>query len=90
MEDLDNRDDSRKKIIIKSSQILPTILSYLPTINILVYILQNWGFFFFFWLSHMACGILVPQPGIEPGPSAVKAWSPNHWTAREFSFTLEL
>ena len=23
-----------------------------------------------------ACGILVPQPGIEP--------SPNHWTAREF------
>ena len=32
----------------------------------------------------MACGILVPQPGIEPGPSAVKARSPNHWTAKEF------
>ena len=32
----------------------------------------------------MACGILVPQPGIEPGPSAVKAPSPNHWSAREF------
>ena len=31
-----------------------------------------------------ACGILVPQPGIEPGPWAVKVWSPNHWTAREF------
>ena len=31
----------------------------------------------------MACGILV-KPGIEPGPSAVKALSPNHWTAREF------
>ena len=31
-----------------------------------------------------ACGILVPQPGIEPRPSAVKAWSPNHWTAKEF------
>ena len=29
-------------------------------------------------------GSLVPLPGIEPGPSAVKAWSPNHWTAREF------
>ena len=28
----------------------------------------------------MACGILVPQPGIEPAPSAVKARSPNHWT----------
>ena len=28
--------------------------------------------------------ILVPQPGIEPLPSAVKAQSPNHWeTARE-------
>ena len=31
----------------------------------------------------MACGILVPSPGIEPRPSAVKAQSPNHWTARE-------
>ena len=28
--------------------------------------------------------ILVPQPGIEPGALAVKARSPNHWTAREF------
>ena len=35
-------------------------------------------------LGHKACGILVPRPGIEPGPSAVRAWSPNHWTAREF------
>ena len=33
----------------------------------------------------VASGILVPQPGIEPRPSAVKAWSPNHWTAREFA-----
>ena len=32
----------------------------------------------------MACGILVPRPGIEPRPSAVKAPSPNHWTAGEF------
>ena len=32
----------------------------------------------------MAYGILVPRPGIEPGSSAVKARSPNHWTAREF------
>ena len=31
-----------------------------------------------------ACGIFVPQPGIKPGPMAVKAPSPNHWTAREF------
>ena len=25
-----------------------------------------------------------PRPGIEPGPFAVEAWSPNHWTTREF------
>ena len=31
----------------------------------------------------MACGILVPQPGIEPVPPAVEARSLNHWTARE-------
>ena len=35
-------------------------------------------FLFFVWL---ACGILFPWPGIEPGPLAVKAWSPNHWVA---------
>ena len=35
--------------------------------------------------SHcVACSILVPQQGIEPRPSAVKARSPNHWTTREF------
>ena len=32
----------------------------------------------------MACGILVPQPGIEPGPSTVRARSPNRWTTGEF------
>ena len=26
----------------------------------------------------------LPDPGIEPEPSAVKAQSPNYWTAREF------
>ena len=31
----------------------------------------------------MACGILVPWPGIEPVPPAVEAQSPNRWTARE-------
>ena len=40
--------------------------------------------FFFFWPHCVPCGILVSQPGIEPTPSAVKARSPNHWTAREF------
>ena len=31
----------------------------------------------------MACGILVPPPGIEPTPSAVEAQSLNHRTASE-------
>ena len=30
-----------------------------------------------------ACGILVPHPGTEPDPLAVKAWSLNHWTISE-------
>ena len=40
-------------------------------------------FVFVFLPCCMACGILVPQPGIEPGPTAVKAPSPNHWTTRD-------
>ena len=31
----------------------------------------------------MACGTLVPQPGVEPVPPAVQGQSPDHWTARE-------
>ena len=38
----------------------------------------------FFWPPHVDCGILVPQPGIELGPSAVRGWSLSHWTTREF------
>ena len=41
-------------------------------------------FIYLFWSWHEACGILVPQPWIEPGPSAVKALGPNHQTIREF------
>ena len=47
-------------------------------------------FFFFFFreggcVAHtMAFGILVPQTGIEPGPSIVGVQSPNHQTTREF------
>ena len=39
--------------------------------------------FFFFWLPHVACGILVSRPGIEPGPPVVEVWGLNHWTTRE-------
>ena len=44
----------------------------------------KFDFFFFFWPRCTACEILVPQPGIKPGPPAVEAQSPNHWIAREF------
>ena len=33
-------------------------------------------------------GILAPQPRNEPGPLAVKAWSPNHWTTGEFPLVI--
>ena len=39
--------------------------------------------FILFFPHHHACGILVPQPGIEPVPLAVEAQSLNHWTTRE-------
>ena len=48
-------------------------------------IITDLSFFLsFLWLCHTACGTLVPQPEIEPRPSAVRVQSPNHWTAREF------
>ena len=42
----------------------------------------------FFFFGHAACRILVPRTGIELRPSAVKAWSLNHWTTREFPTSL--
>ena len=38
---------------------------------------------FFFWPCRTACGILVPQPGIEPASPALEAQSLDHWTTRE-------
>ena len=38
---------------------------------------------FFFLPQPMACGILVPQPGIKPTHSDVETQSLNHWTSRE-------
>ena len=48
-----------------------------------VYAFFSFLFFFLFWPCQMACGILVLRPGIDTPPAAVKAWSLNHWTARE-------
>ena len=43
-------------------------------------------FFFSFWQCNMACGILVPQPGIKLGPSARRVQSLNYWTTWKFPF----
>ena len=40
---------------------------------------------FFFFFGYEACGILVPEPGIEP---VSPAQSLNHWTTREVSMFL--
>ena len=42
----------------------------------------------YFWPHHVACGILVPRPRIEPMVPAVEAQSLNHWTAREVPMLL--
>ena len=52
-----------------------------------VFLGHNFFLSFFFWLDFTACGILVPQPGIEPMPPAMGVWSPNHWTTQELSGT---
>ena len=39
---------------------------------------------YWMYVCSMACRILVPQLGVEPGPLAGKERSPDHWTAREF------
>ena len=35
-----------------------------------------------------ACRISLSRPGIKPGASAVKVWSPNHWATREFPLSI--
>ena len=36
-----------------------------------------------YWPRYGACGILVPQPGIEPMSPAMEAQSLNYWITRE-------
>ena len=35
--------------------------------------------FFFYHPGSRACGVLVPRPGIEAGPEAVRVQSAKHW-----------
>ena len=39
-------------------------------------------------LCYTACGILVPQPGMNHAPLVVEVQSPNHWTAWEVPYFL--
>ena len=55
------------------------LLRFLPHLVHLLLFLS----FFFFLPHHAGFGILVPQRGVKPRPSAVKAESLNHWTIRE-------
>ena len=65
--------------------------SYFPIydyISLLIFSPYSWLLFFFlikkfFWLCSAACRILVPWAGFEPRPSAVRAWSANHWIPRK-------
>ena len=41
------------------------------------------NFFFFFWPCHIACGTLLPSPGVKPVPPALEAWSLNPWRAKK-------
>ena len=47
------------------------------------FFLINYLFIYLLWPCHVACGILVPQPGIEPMPPALEACCLNHRTSRE-------
>ena len=40
-------------------------------------------FFVCFWPHHVACGILVPRPGIKSASLHLEAWSLNPWATRE-------
>ena len=42
----------------------------------------------FFWAHYVACGVLVPWPGMKPIFPAVGAGSLNHWTTREIPYYL--
>ena len=44
---------------------------------------SNFIFILIFWSYHVACGILVPGPGIKPATPALEVQSLNHWTTRE-------
>ena len=60
-------------------------LSFFKVFIEFVTVLLLFYVFPFFFFGYEACGILAPQPGIEPVLPAMEGecGSLNHWTARE-------
>ena len=56
---------------------------FFPLPNVHVSYLSFTVLCFLFCFGCEACGILVPQPGIEPMPPCSGSTGLNHWTARE-------
>ena len=52
--------------------------------------LHSYQLFLFLATPCAACGISVPQPEVEPKPSAERVWSPNYWTVRKFLSILDI
>ena len=61
-----------------------------PQLVVTIYSIFFLFFPHFFCVCYCAvCGLLDPQPGIDPVPTAVKALSFSHWTTRKvLSFSL--
>ena len=87
------RDQIRVSSLLKlAGRFFPTsptweAISYLPnwdnTKSTSWAVMRNIFILFIFRPYHMAHGILVPQPGVEPKPAALGARSLSHWTTRQ-------
>ena len=67
------------------------LLFFLPRVLFLFYwksLIKKNFIYLLFWPSCVACGILVPQSGIEPVPPAMEERSPYHWTIRKVPLQL--
>ena len=60
-------------------------MNWFPWCIVCVHTCFAFGFFFFFWLLHAACRLLVPQSEIEPVLPALGAQSLSHWATWEVS-----